>query len=165
MELYGILIIYNCNIIIFGNKMYISVNFIQLCECSHTESQFSCMLSNWTHCTVLLDNIDIKAVKVTVVLRLLHWSGQFIVQCIHQLVCTYYKIFSIVERKNLYQFLFFVQNNGITVDSWTNRITPMIRISTSAQSLHSTASKHVTSHIATCNKHTQCCWTVHSWKH
>ena len=76
-----------CNIYtIFFTYISTSISSIQLCECSHSESELSCMLCKWTHCTVHLENIEMKDVKVTVVLRLQHLSKQLILQCFLQLV-------------------------------------------------------------------------------
>ena len=54
-------------------------------------------------------------------------------------------------------FLMFAQNMGIMCFSSTNHIMSIIRIFTSVKSLHSTASKLVTSPNPTSNKHTHCC--------
>ena len=54
----------------FCIQLSTSICSIQLCECSHVEAELSCMLCKLTHCIVHLENIEMKIVKVTVVLRL-----------------------------------------------------------------------------------------------
>jgi hypothetical protein len=70
---------------IFCIQISTSFSSIQLYECSHVESELSCMLSKWMHCIVHLENNDLKDVKVTVVLCLQQWPQQFIHQLVHPL--------------------------------------------------------------------------------
>ena len=79
-------------------KISTSISSTQLCEYSPVESQLRGVLSKRTHCTVHLENIDIKDVKFTAMAWLQHRSGQFLCSVF---ICQYtqYKIFSIGEWK------------------------------------------------------------------
>ena len=87
----------------FCIQLSTSISSMQLCECSHVESELSRMLCKWTHCIVHLENIAFKDVKDTVVAWLQHWPRQFILQRTDHLVYPWY------SRLPLWQWeLFFI---------------------------------------------------------
>jgi hypothetical protein len=99
MELYYILTHkYALNMKCLHSINYFNLFNPNINESGHIEYEWSCISYKWTDCTVRLENIEMKDVKVTVDACLQKWSEQFILRCINQLVYSQYSRLSLWKR-------------------------------------------------------------------